>query len=350
MIYRYIGKKYIIFLGFALLFFVSIYIIVDFAEHISKFIRDNKSFMDIFNYYKDQIPLIINIMFPVSGMLGAFFTYGRMNQFKEILILQTSGLKNIRILMPLIWVSLFFLGMFFLFNNYIATSATIPYRQMYYGLSKDAGRMRAKDNFAYTGSNGIVYYISYLNPLKRIAQRGVIILDPEKMNNIVVFSSALYDSVMHEWIVYDGYIIQNEKVKTFVNKRIKEAKDAPIDMYQDRIALQSMKLGELLKRWRKIKMSGMNTAKIEAEIVDRLLYPLMFLFLSIGGGILAIFSKESGMARGFGLCVILAFFYWGANQMGKAIAQTGTNAWISVSLSHIIIGGMIIWALIVLDK
>ncbi len=347
---KYIGKKYLFFLFFSLLFFISIYIIVDFAEHVSRFIRQHKTFMDIVKYYYNEIPLIITIMFPVSGMLASFFSYGRMNQFKEILILRTSGISDISILKPIMIISFIFMIVFFVFNNYIATTSTVSYYEMYRGLSKKSFRIKTKSNFGYNGENGIIYYISFLDSKRGKMGRGSIVVNRKDLSDIVVFNSAYYDTLNRYWVFYNGYRIKEDSSYSFLELPLSIATDKPEDMAKDRLPLEGMKLNDLFSLKKRMKRSGMSVDRIESEITDRFVYPFMFLFLSILGGILAIRGRETGMAKGFGLCIIIAFLYWGMNQVFKSYAQTGFYPVFGVMFPHLIALVFVVYNILKLDR
>ena len=58
--------------------FISIWLIFDISDHISRFLDFNMSFGVVLQYYLTQLPQILIILLPVSLLLGLLFSLGRM--------------------------------------------------------------------------------------------------------------------------------------------------------------------------------------------------------------------------------------------------------------------------------
>jgi LPS export ABC transporter permease LptG len=118
--------------------FISIWLIFDISDHISRFLDFNMSFGVVLQYYLTQLPQILIILLPVSLLLALLFSLGRMSRTNEIVSMLTAGVSIPRVLMPLIGagvVTTIFAGVL----NYSLAPHAEQAQKMYFDRARASG-------------------------------------------------------------------------------------------------------------------------------------------------------------------------------------------------------------------
>lgn len=121
------GLSFIIaFLFFFFIFFVNQILLV--ARNI---LLKNVSAVDMLKILLYSIPIILSYSFPFASMTGATMSLGDLSSRNEIKAMRTSGISYIKIITPVIALSLLLTGMSFLLNDFFLPLGTIKYKQLY---------------------------------------------------------------------------------------------------------------------------------------------------------------------------------------------------------------------------
>lgn len=104
---RYILREYISFLGYAILAFAVIYILVDLVDNLDNFIDNNYSAGLIVLWYLFELPFIVVLTLPVAMLLATMFGLGRLAGDNEITAMKSSGISLYRILLPVLGFAFF---------------------------------------------------------------------------------------------------------------------------------------------------------------------------------------------------------------------------------------------------
>ena len=103
---RYIFKQLLNNSLLILIFIISVFCLAKSVQLIELMISRNLPFLIFFQLIMNSIPQIIPILFPVIISLSIFFVYSRMNNDKELIVLQTSCYSNIDLIKPTLLYSL----------------------------------------------------------------------------------------------------------------------------------------------------------------------------------------------------------------------------------------------------
>jgi LPS export ABC transporter permease LptG len=103
--------------------FLAIWLIFDLSDNGPDFIQARASVKMVGRYYLMQLPQIIMISLPVGLLLALLFCLSRMSRFNEIISMLTAGRSMVRVLMPLILVSLLLSGALLALNYELAPRA-----------------------------------------------------------------------------------------------------------------------------------------------------------------------------------------------------------------------------------
>lgn len=97
---RYILKKFLSSFVFVVLVLIIIVCIIDFTEKNDDFIKHNLSAAEIWDYYKNFIPWIINLITPITVFIATVFVTARLAGHTEIIAILSSGISFKRLLVP----------------------------------------------------------------------------------------------------------------------------------------------------------------------------------------------------------------------------------------------------------
>jgi lipopolysaccharide export system permease protein len=120
---RYVLRQFLATLGFAVMALVVIFIIIDLLESLDDFL-DQKAPMDVvLQYYIYFVPKTLKLMLPVSMLLAALFSVGRLSTNNEVTAMRTGGQSLFRFMLPLLIVSALVGGAQVYFNGWIVPMA-----------------------------------------------------------------------------------------------------------------------------------------------------------------------------------------------------------------------------------
>ena len=146
----YIARELLKLLGWLLLVFICIYLIVDFSR-IEGFVEHGAQLGDIVGYYGYKIPLIIFQTIPVAVLLATIFTLGSLTKNSEITALKASGINLYQIITPVILAALFISLLTLFFNEYV-----IPHtnRQVEYIERVNIKQKKPRGGYLVSGGEG----------------------------------------------------------------------------------------------------------------------------------------------------------------------------------------------------
>ncbi len=98
---RYICRKFVLNLLFALVSFILIFIVVNLVEQLSDFIDKQVPPAVVALYYLHSIPEIVTLTLPIGMMVATMFSIGQLSKYNELLAMKASGISLYRMFMPL---------------------------------------------------------------------------------------------------------------------------------------------------------------------------------------------------------------------------------------------------------
>ena len=118
---QYLVRQFLTILGFSILGFVSIFVIVDLIENLDRFIDNNVPTRVVVSYYLYTLPWFVSIGLPMSMLISTVFSLGNMVKLNEWTALKASGISIYRTAWPLLTIGMVMsLGSFVLDNKLVA--------------------------------------------------------------------------------------------------------------------------------------------------------------------------------------------------------------------------------------
>lgn len=96
----YAARRFVATFLFTLVAMCLLFVIIDLFEHLDVFLKRGVSLMDAVWYYLVFLPYMIKLLIPVSSLLAALFSVGRLAASNEITAMRAAGMGFNRLLLP----------------------------------------------------------------------------------------------------------------------------------------------------------------------------------------------------------------------------------------------------------
>ncbi len=338
---KYIVKQFLLTLFFALIAFIFIFVIIDLMEKLDDFIDNGVHNSIVFKYYFSLIPEIVRLMLPVSVLLSALFTVGKLSNTNEVTALKSSGMSFLRFALPFVVVT-FFISLFAIyFGGFVVPQANkerIYIEQNYLKI----GIKRANKNIYFQDSPQRIVTIKYFEPKKQIANRiSIEQFDPKDITRLLMRIDAprmKYDTTKKAWIVYDGserfFKGDKDSLVIFAKMEIDSLNFKPEEVLRKQRKPQEFTLTELTEAIDDIRRSGNSPVRLEIEYHSRIAFAWASLITLLFGLPISVNRRGSGLALQIGINLLITFVYLAFMQISQAFGKNGAlepfiTAWLA---------------------
>jgi lipopolysaccharide export system permease protein len=299
-------------------------------ENLDDFIDQDVAASKIIEYYIVFIPEIIRLILPVSVLLSALFTVGKMSNSNELTALKSSGMSLYRFMMPFIATS-FFISIFSIyFGGFIvpkANKSKVHIEQTY-----------MKKNVVYAGSNiffqddkNRIVSINYYNAVRGIANRvGIQEFDLNNIKKMLLRYDArtmVFDSTDNSWVLRSGierkFSGPNIKIEKFDSLKLNFLNFTPDEVISKQQTPEEMSLNELEEFAEDQLRSGNDPTRIEIEYHSRIAFAFSSLVVVLFGLPLSASKRRGGLSIQFGLNILITFIYLVFMQISQAFGKNG---------------------------
>jgi lipopolysaccharide export system permease protein len=359
---RYILKEFISFLGYALLAFIAVFILVDLVDKMDKFIDARVGVKLIALNYLFYLPWVITLVMPVAMLLATMFSLGRLVGDNEITAVKASGISLYRILFPIYGLSLLVGLLVMAFAEVVVPGANLQQKQIEeyidarrhgdfgvrYSVTLFSNRERDRDNVFLANGDGRIIYARYYVARSRTAE-GVFIISPAapepaggKDDGFArILSRIDADSMAwknDQWVLYNavqrsflenGVNIEHYPtlIASFVNRK-------PFDFAQVSLQPESMNFLQLREYIRSIKVKGGDASEWLVDLYLKVAFPFVSFVIVFFGAPMVAGSVKRGKAASFGLALMISFAFYAFINIFQVLGRSETvdpllAAWIS---------------------
>jgi len=325
----YIRKKFVFIFLFLLISIIIMFLIIDLVENLDKFIDKKVTTNIIIEYYLYYIPYIIVLIMPMVTLMATVFCISSFAKHNEIIAFKALGMSMAQIMRTIIFMGIIISAGTFV----IAEKLAIPANRKMFHIKEKYLENR------YNQKTGTVRNIQLQEPPDKIVTIGYFDAENSLAKNVTVETfkgnkiiSRLDSPVMiwdgKEWTVKKGVqrIFDNENE---ILTKIKEPIKFHFNFTPKQIALSSLKpdemnFSELVRFIKRIRNSGGETYELLTDLHFRISFPfsnLVIVFFSIP---LVYNRRQKSIAAGFGISLIVSFFYFGLVKTGQTMGHKGT--------------------------
>ena len=320
----YIIKKFIGTYVFSILLIISIAIVFDFNENLSKFTQYHAPWRAIiFDYYANFIPYYSNLFSPLFVFIAVIYFTSKLAGNSEIIAMMATGMSFRRLLRPSMFSCVLIALTTFYLNAYVIPHGTVI-RQQFENRYRRNKVTNAADNVQIRLSKSTVVYMQhYDDQIKRGYGFSLDKFEGKKLVSHMTASDIQYDTIAESKYHWTA---NNWKVRTLRGLREKiqmgAVKDTvipmePADLIYSKGQQETFTSPEL-KRYisKQTSRGAANVKQYEVEYHKRIAMSFASFILTIIGASLSARKRKGGMGLYRGAGFALGFAY----RMGQTVS------------------------------
>lgn len=314
---RYIIGKFIGTYFFAILLIISISIVFDFNENLSKFTEYHAPWKAIvFDYYMNFVPYFANLFSPLFVFIAVIFFTSKMAAGSEIISIMAAGVSFKRMLRPYMISCVLISVLSFCLSAYVIPHGTVI-RQNFDSLYKNNKKNMSAENVQLQVDKGVIAYIQhYDNKLKRGYGFCLDKFENKKLISHMSATEIQYDTISNSKYHWKA---TNWKIREMRGMREKITSGMqldtlimmePIDLVYSKGQQETFTLPELSDYISKqINRGSSNVVQYQVEYHKRIAASFASFILTIIGASLSSRKRKGGMGMYLGAGLALSFMY-----------------------------------------
>lgn len=313
----YIIRKFIGTYIFSIVLIISIALVFDFNENLSKFTKFHAPWRAIvFDYYANFIPYYSNLFSPLFVFIAVIFFTSKLAGNSEIIAMLSSGVSFRRLMRPYMISCVLIASVTFYLNSFVIPHGTVI-RQNFESLYRNSKKNTSAENVQLQVGKGTVAYIQHYDD--RYKRGYGFSLDKFEGKKLVSHMTAMeiqYDTIADAKYHWKA---TNWKTRTLVGLRERivtgDVKDTvilmePTDLVYSKGQQETFTSPELLDYISKQTSRGSgNVVQYEVEFHKRIAMSFSSFILTIIGLSLSARKRKGGMGLYLGIGLGLSFGY-----------------------------------------
>lgn len=313
----YIIRKFIGTYIFSIVLIISIALVFDFNENLSKFTKYHAPWRAIvFDYYANFIPYYSNLFSPLFVFIAVIFFTSKLAGNSEIIAMLSSGVSFRRLMRPYMISCVLIASVTFYLNSFVIPHGTVI-RQNFESLYRNSKKNTSAENVQLQVAKGTVAYIQHYDD--RYKRGYGFSLDKFEGKKLVSHMTAMeiqYDTIADAKYHWKA---TNWKTRTLVGLRERivtgDVKDTvilmePTDLVYSKGQQETFTSPELLDYISKQTSRGSgNVVQYEVEFHKRIAMSFSSFILTIIGLSLSARKRKGGMGLYLGIGLGLSFGY-----------------------------------------
>ena len=314
---RYIIVKFIGTYFFAILLIISLAIVFDFNENLSKFTEYHAPWKAIiFDYYLNFVPYFANLFSQLFVFIAVIFFTSKMAGNSEIIAILASGVSFKRLLRPYMISCIFISALSFYLAAYVIPHGTVI-RQNFESLYKNNKKNTSAENVQLQVDKGVIAYIQhYDNQLKRGYGFCLDKFENKKLVSHMTATEIQYDTISdskYHWKAQNWKVREMSGMREHITSCMQcdtVIQMEPIDLVYSKGQQETFTSPELLDYISKqINRGSSNVVQYQVEYHKRIASSFASFILTIIGASLSARKRKGGMGMYLGLGLALSFLY-----------------------------------------
>lgn len=313
----YIIRKFIGTYIFSIVLIISIALVFDFNENLSKFTKYHAPWRAIvFDYYANFIPYYSNLFSPLFVFIAVIFFTSKLAGNSEIIAMLSSGVSFRRLMRPYMISCVLIASVTFYLNSFVIPHGTVI-RQNFESLYRNSKKNTSAENVQLQVGKGTVAYIQhYEDRYKRGYGFSLDKFEGKKLVSHMTAMEIQYDTIADAKYHWKA---TNWKTRTLVGLRERivtgDVKDTvilmePTDLVYSKGQQETFTSPELLDYISKQTSRGSgNVVQYEVEFHKRIAMSFSSFILTIIGLSLSARKRKGGMGLYLGIGLGLSFGY-----------------------------------------
>lgn len=341
----YIIKKFLSTFFFAVMILAIIACVIDYSEKMDDFAEKKAPALAILNYFKNFIPHISALLFPLFIFIATIFFTSKMAYRSEIIAILASGASFQRFLRPYVIGGGFLCAISLLANHWIVPNANkqrLAFEDKYVHNAKTI----SDRNVHLQLSRGLFVYMQSYDYVTNIGNR----FTAEKTDGTLLKEKLFadhvsYDSVKKIWHLYNVVIRENNGIHEdlkYLNSLDMKYPFVPKDLLVDEDVKEALTTPELNRYIAKEELrgsEGLNFYYVEKH--RRTAQPAAGFILTIIGACISSRKIRGGSGLHLALGILISVLYIMLLQFSTTFStKAGLNPFIAVWLPNVLFAGL----------
>ncbi len=302
-----------------------LFVIIDLVDHaLEQFLDRNVPLSTVFYYYVVYLPDIAKQLIPVSSLLSALFTVGRMATSNEVTAMRAAGQSFLAYLAPFLLISVIISGGQLWFNGWVVPKANTAKLELE-RLALSQSRSGQLNNLRFRDNSTRNVSIEYYDESKRTARNVVVEEFGSATSPRLVWR---IEAPSMKWIENRGWVAERARRRDFGphGMTITWLDNAPIpfSIRHDQIVRLQLTLAELtfdevLDYLNTLKAGGRDTRRNEIDYYAAWAFPFANVVVVLIAVPFASVRRKGGIAVNVAAAMILAFGYIAFSEISKAV-------------------------------
>lgn len=314
---RYIIGKFIGTYFFAIVLIISLAIVFDFNENLSKFTQYNAPWKAIvFDYYLNFVPYFANLFSPLFVFIAVIFFTSKMAGNSEIISILAAGVSFKRLMVPYMVSCVFISILSYTLASYVIPHGTVI-RQNFESMYKNNKKNTSAENVQLQVDRGVIAYMQhYDNIFKKGYGFCLDKFENKKLVSHMTASEIQYDTISdskYHWKATNWKI----REMTGMRERITSGltldtliQMEPVDLVFSKgqqETFTSPQLSDYISK--QIDRGSQNIVQYQVEYHKRIASSFASFILTIIGASLSSRKRKGGTGMYLGLGLALSFLY-----------------------------------------
>jgi lipopolysaccharide export system permease protein len=328
---RYVLRQFIVTAIFALLAFTVIFVVIDLMENLDDFLDRNATTAIITTYYFYFTPEIIKLMVPLSMLLSALFTTGRLSTLNELTALKAGGMSLYRFMTPVIVFSLLVSGASIYFNGWVVPYANHQKLQI--------GRVYFQKNIEFVSKNNIyiqdsqtkILSIGLFDDIRNVAQRVSVqefaAGDPTKLVERHDAGEMRWNAADGSWTLVNGtertFTDSGEAIRPFASEVLAGLHFSPEDIRKKQEKPDEMDYTDLGAFIRNQQRAGQDVSRWLVDYYGKIAFPFSNFIVVLFGIPFSSVKRKAGLGVEFGIAIGICFLYMIFLKVSQAFGYNG---------------------------
>jgi len=344
----YIIKKFVGTFFFAIIILAVISCVIDLSEKMDDFVKHKAPFIEILNYFKNFMPYIASLLYPLFIFIAAIFFTSKLAYKSEIIAILASGISFQRFLRPYVIGSIF-LGILSLLVNHFVLPVANKQRLIFEDKYVHDARPSADMNVHLRLSKNLyVYMQSYSNASNMGSGFSAETVDGTLLKERLTAERASYDSVKKIWHLYNITIRKNDGLKesiSYASELTHQYAFTPKDLNTDNDIMTSMTTPQLINKIAVMKLRGAETLNLYyVELHRRTSQPFAGFVLTIIGACISSRRIRGGSGFHLALGIAMSAIFMMLMQFSTTFStKAGLNPLLAVWIPNFLFGFIAIY-------
>ena len=156
LVYRHVGREYLLSFVVAFFFFFFIFFINQILLIAQRILLKQVDYFSVFKLILLSVPQFLLYTFPFSSLTASSMVIGDLSGNNEILAIRSSGISLTHVYRPIIVISILFSALTFFTADVALPWSTKKYRELYTQLMRDLPTLELKSNATNTIGNTVM--------------------------------------------------------------------------------------------------------------------------------------------------------------------------------------------------